>query len=131
MRFDVAVVTLWAEDFAKTAHFYRDVLGLSIYDESDNVVHFDVNGIYFTIMRGTPGKITNSIVPRFPVIAFSVENLENVVQVLVDNNVDLPWGIEKNQAAKWVMIHDPAGNLVEIVEFHPVSGAVHAGQHGS
>ncbi|HMK48083.1 MAG TPA: VOC family protein [Methanocella sp.] len=117
MRLTVAVVTLWAEDFEKTVQFYKDVLGFSIYDESDNVVHFDINGIYFTIIRGTPCKVTNSIIPRFPVIAFSVENLENVVQVLIDNSIDLPWGIEKSHAAKWVMFNDPAGNLIELVEF--------------
>jgi hypothetical protein len=29
----------------------------------------------------------------------------------------LPWGIEGDARSRWVMFHDPAGNLVELVQF--------------
>ena len=118
MGLKVAVVTLWAEDVEKTAQFYRGIFGIpGDRPGSGGVVHLDVGGIYFTIMKGTPGKATNSIIPRFPIVAFSVENLEKFVQALKDNNVSLPWGVERSPAARWVMFDDPAGNLIELVEF--------------
>jgi hypothetical protein len=33
------------------------------------------------------------------------------------HNVELPWGLESNPAGRWVMFHDPAGNLIELVQW--------------
>jgi hypothetical protein len=35
----------------------------------------------------------------------------------VEDTVDLPWGIERDEHSRWAMFHDPAGNLIELVEF--------------
>jgi hypothetical protein len=29
----------------------------------------------------------------------------------------MPWGVEKNAQGRWVQFHDPAGNLIEFVQF--------------
>jgi catechol 2,3-dioxygenase-like lactoylglutathione lyase family enzyme len=50
------------------------------------------------------------------VVTFSVPQLDKAVDTLRLYGVDLPWGVEKNAASRQVMFHDPAGNLVELVE---------------
>ena len=79
-----AVVSIWAEDVLTCAHFYRDVLGLNLLPHHADRLHFDVNGIYLTIIKGKP----------------------------------MPWGVEGNSASRWMMFHDPAGNLIELVQFN-------------
>jgi hypothetical protein len=51
------------------------------------------------------------------VVAFSIPDLDKAVERLRLHSVDLPWGVETNATGRWVMFHDPAGNLVELVEF--------------
>ncbi len=54
---------------------------------------------------------------RFPLFALSVDNLDAMVSRLVELRIEMPWGIESNPASRWVMFHDPAGNLIELVQF--------------
>ncbi|HEX7620372.1 MAG TPA: hypothetical protein VF359_04150 [Anaerolineales bacterium] len=51
-------------------------------------------------------------------VAFSIPELEPAIEKLHVHGVDLPWGMETNAADRWVMFRDPAGNLVELVEFN-------------
>lgn len=51
-------------------------------------------------------------------VAFSIPELEPAIEKLHLHGVDLPWGMETNAADRWVMFRDPAGNLVELVEFN-------------
>jgi hypothetical protein len=44
MSVKLAVVTLWAEDVAITAHFYRDVIGLRLLPQHGDRPHFDLGG---------------------------------------------------------------------------------------
>jgi hypothetical protein len=55
--------------------------------------------------------------PRFPLIAFSVPDLEAAVQNLQRLGIELPWGEESDPAGRWVMLRDPAGNLIELVQW--------------
>jgi predicted enzyme related to lactoylglutathione lyase len=50
------------------------------------------------------------------VVALSVPNLDAAVEKLQSHGVDLAWGVETNATGRWVMFHDPAGNLIELVE---------------
>jgi catechol 2,3-dioxygenase-like lactoylglutathione lyase family enzyme len=114
----IAVVSLRAEDVPASAHFYRDVLGLKLLPHHPgDRVHFDLDGCVLTIIPGRPA-LPPDPEPRFPVIAFSVEDLEEAVETLRLYGVELPWGVESNALGRWVMIHDPAGNLVELVKFN-------------
>jgi hypothetical protein len=33
------------------------------------------------------------------------------------HGVEMPWGVESDSASRWVMLTDPAGNLIELVQF--------------
>jgi len=112
-----AVIALWAEDVPACAHFYRDVIGLSLLPHHGGRLHFDVDGVYLTILKGTPSPAQNTEPKRFPLFALSVDDLDAMVSRLEKHNVEMPWGIENNGASRWVMFRDPGGNLVELVHF--------------
>ena len=113
----LAVVTLWAEDVAKTTQFYRDVIGLKLLMRDQHRPHFDLGGSYLVILKGRSVPPLNPIPARFPIIAFAVDDLDATIEHLRAHHVDLPWGIEEDADSRWVMFHDPAGNLIELAYF--------------
>lgn len=113
----LAVISLRAEDVPKAVHFYRDVLGLALMPHHDHRPAFDVNGLYLVIAEGPPAPAQDSKSSRFPSLAFAVEDLDEAVEHLQAHDVNMPWGIEAGQKERWVMFYDPAGNLIEFVQF--------------
>jgi len=114
----LAVISLWAEDVPAAAHFYRDVIGLKLLPHhAGDRIHFDLDGCVLAIIPGRPALQLDPE-PLFPVVAFSVSDLETATENLRLHEVALPWGVEKNDSGRWVIFHDPAGNLVELVEFN-------------
>ncbi len=117
MEIRIAVVSLRSEDVPASVHFYRDVIGLPFQAHiAGDRPHFDLGGTYLTILRGRPAPPLDPE-PRFPVVAFSVPDLDAAVERLHSHSLDLPWGIETNASGRWMMLHDPAVNLIELVEF--------------
>jgi len=105
-----------AENVPAAAHFYQEVVGLNKSPHhADNRIYFDLDGCVLTIV---PGRLALPPDPEslFPVVTFSVPQLDKAVDTLCLNGVDLPWGVDKNSASRWMMFHDPTGNLVELVE---------------
>jgi catechol-2,3-dioxygenase len=114
----IAVISLWAEDVATTAHFYKDVIGLNLLPHHHGEhPHFKLGDTFLIILKGKPHPATDTNVERFPLIAFALDDLDQAVEHLQTHNVELPWGIEQDNATRWVMFYDPAGNLIELVEF--------------
>lgn len=118
---NLAVVSLWAEDVLTTAHFYRDVIGLKMLPHHAERVVFDLGGAYLMLLKGRATPAQDMLPARFPLVAFSVENLDRAVERLHTHQVETPCGIESGPGNRWVMFHDPAGNLVELVEFTQVA----------
>jgi predicted enzyme related to lactoylglutathione lyase len=79
--------------------------------------HFDLDGTYVTILQGKPIPAQDAEPARFPLIAFAVDDLESAVERLHAHGVELPWGVEEGVESQWAIFRDPAGNLVELVEF--------------
>jgi catechol 2,3-dioxygenase-like lactoylglutathione lyase family enzyme len=121
METRIAVIALWAEDVPAAAHFYRDVIGLRLAAHHGGGTggnpHFDVNGAYLVILKGRPVPAEEAAPERFPLVAFAVEDLDQALERLRAHRVALPWGIEADGHSRWAMFHDPAGNLIELVEF--------------
>lgn len=114
MKLKLAVVTLWGEDVQKMSDFYQNVLGLPLVTIDRGRPHFDYGGGYLTILPGPPHKIQDSVQSRFPVIAFAVDDLHEVIRQLKSHNVEMPWGMEEGSDSRWVMFYDPGGNVIEI-----------------
>jgi catechol 2,3-dioxygenase-like lactoylglutathione lyase family enzyme len=113
------VVSLWAEDIRKTAHFYRDVLGLHLMPHHGDRPHFDLGGIYLVLVQGKPMIRLEGSPDHFPVLAFAVNDLDQAILRLRDSHVDLPWEVVEGHGTRWILFHDPAGNLIELVERSP------------
>jgi catechol 2,3-dioxygenase-like lactoylglutathione lyase family enzyme len=119
----LAVVSLWAEDVPAAAHFYRDVLGLRLLPHHGDRPHFDLGGIDLALLKGKPIAAQNATPARFPIVAFAVADLDAAVDRLRAHGVEMPWGVEEDADSRWVMFHDPAGNLIEAAyfKFEPVT----------
>lgn len=118
----IAVVSLWTEDVPTTVHFYRDVIGLSLLPHHGEQPHFDLDGSDLTILKGRPVPAQNADPSRFPIIAFAVSDFDAAVERLLAHDVELPWSVEQDAHSRWVMFHDPAGNLIELVQFKDFLG---------
>ena len=81
-------------------------------------IHFDLDGSYLVISQGTPAPAHDSPADRFPLLALAVPDLDAALQRLEAHAVLLPWGVESDLPSRWVMLSDPAGNLIELVEFY-------------
>ena len=115
----VAVISLWAEDVPAAVHFYRDVVGLQLLPSHAHGrrPHFDLDGTYLTILQGKPVPAQDAEPPDFPLVAFAVDDLAAAAERLHAHRVELPQGVEEGVESRWVVFRDPAGNLVELVEF--------------
>ena len=117
MSYQLAVVSLWAEDVPKTAQFYRDVIGLPILPHHGDRPHFDLGGVYLTILRGKPKPPEGASPETFPLLAISVPDLDAAAGILRQHQVELTWGSDQQTGSRWIIFNDPAGNLVELVQF--------------
>lgn len=116
----IAVVSLWAEDVPAVAHFYRDVIKLRMlphHSHHDKRPHFDVGGTYLTILKGKPVPAQNAEPSHFPLIAFAIGDLDSAIECLQAHQVELPRGVAEDTDSRWAVFHDPAGNLIELVQF--------------
>jgi hypothetical protein len=77
--------------------------------------HFRAGDAIVTILKGKPSIDWQAA--RFPLWAFEVEDLDVTVEELQQQKIQLPWGIEQDATSRWVMLYDPAGNLIELAEF--------------
>jgi catechol 2,3-dioxygenase-like lactoylglutathione lyase family enzyme len=115
----IAVVSLWAEDVPTAARFYEDVLKLPPLPHHlphGERPHFDLGGTYLTILQGKPIPAQDAEPPHFPLVAFAVDDLDSAVERLRAHGVELPWGIKEGIDSRWIAFHDPAGNLIELVQ---------------
>jgi catechol 2,3-dioxygenase-like lactoylglutathione lyase family enzyme len=116
MSVKFAVVCLRAPDPNALAPFYAEVLGLPPAAVSQEYPHFDLGGSYLVLRPGTPDQ-ANAVHDRFPAVALAVDDLHAALHRLQAHAVELPWGVESNPRAQWVVFWDPAGNLIELVQF--------------
>ncbi len=111
------VISLWAEDVPETAHFYKNVLGLKLLPHHHGGRPlFEVGDAYLAILKGKPHPAEESDPDRFPLLVFRVQDLDAAVERLQAHGAELPWGVEGHSGPRWVMFHDPAGNLIELTE---------------
>lgn len=112
----VVVLSLWAEDVPATAHFYKDVLGLEFFSHHHgDRPHFKVGDDYLTILQGKPRPAEDA--EPFPLFALEVANLDVALSKLHAHGVSTPNGIQIGSRSRYIMFDDPAGNIIELVQF--------------
>jgi catechol 2,3-dioxygenase-like lactoylglutathione lyase family enzyme len=128
MIYKVTVISLWAKDVPATAHFYRDVIGLRLLSHHNDRPHFDINGTYLTILKGTPIPAQSSEPEQFPLLAFAVDDLDKAIENLRNHDIQLPWDVEQDGNSRWIIFRDPAGNLIELVQYGEHTQSVEGGK---
>lgn len=114
----IAVFTIWAEDVSKALHFYRDVLGLAELPDHGSRPTLKLNESFLVILKGTPRPATNTPTARYPLFALAVDDLDHAVAHLRAHNFALTEEIQHHGISPWIMFHDSAGNLIELVQDH-------------
>jgi hypothetical protein len=56
--------------------------------------HFDFGEGYLVILPGRPHNAESSGVPRFPVLAFAVDDLHEVIDRLDAHHIEMRWGLD-------------------------------------
>ena len=122
MKFSMKYVILYVNDFEKTMHFYKDIIGLTVKMQHDTYVEFDTGSTTLSInTRESVKEITglnvsegNSSRQTFEV-GFVVEDVAASIDMLRQNGVPIikepvtkPWG----QTVAYVA--DPDGHFIEI-----------------
>jgi catechol 2,3-dioxygenase-like lactoylglutathione lyase family enzyme len=114
----LAIVSLWAEDVPATVHFYRHVVGLPLLPHHHHPPALELGpGEYLAIVEGRPAFAQEPGGSRFPVLAFAVRDLDEAVQHLQSHGIELGQGIETGASERWIKVYDPAGNLIELIQF--------------
>ena len=117
---NLAVCSLPAVDKRISAVFYRDVVGLQpLHNHGERPVFALGRGAFLVLVEGKPvAQFVGD--PPFPALALTVKELEIAVDQLESHGVEIPNGIQSRGETSWVLIQDPAGNLIELVQ-----GVVH------
>ncbi len=115
----IAIVALWAPDVPAAVEFYQKILGFRRLSSPHHPPHFDVGGIYVVVLQGSPSPPAGAVPAEFPILALTVDDFDAAAARLAGQGVDLPGGVEHNPNMRWVKFRDPAGNLLELVEFGP------------
>ena len=113
---------VWTSRISEARQFYRDVLGLSLKDESDGALVFDVSG---GDLRVSPVPSTNP--SEHTVLGFSVTDVDSVVTSLVNRGDELErfpgFPHESNgtlrtpDGSRVAWFRDPDGNLLSVVQY--------------
>jgi len=121
---NVGAITLFAEDLAATAAFYRDILGLRAVAEDDSAVAFDFGNTIVNVLKrsAAPELIDPAPVAdreagsRFQLTVW-VEDADAVCAQLKEHGVallngpmDRPWG------QRTATFTDPAGHVWEVAQ---------------
>jgi len=109
-------VALWVEDFDSVLHFYENILGLKLISHHGDVPQLKVGDGLLVLVKGKLPPAIDAFPEDFPLIAFEVNNLDKIVEILTAEHVDIENGIEERRDSRWIKLRDPAGNLIEIVE---------------
>lgn len=113
----LAVVSLRSTDVVTCAHFYKDVIGLPLLANHHGYPHFVLGETRLVILQGRPQPALDPLPERFPLVAFAVPDIDAALKRLHAHGVETPWGVESGPNTRWVMFHDPGGNLIELVQF--------------
>ena len=114
-----ATVTLWVEDFNNAIKFYRDVLGLELLTKPGDMPHFKVGDSFLVLAKGKFTQPSDAFPPEFPQLALAVDDLDRMAAHLQNLQVELETNIQERRDSCWIKLHDPDGNLIELVEVKP------------
>jgi catechol 2,3-dioxygenase-like lactoylglutathione lyase family enzyme len=114
----LAIVGIPADDLPAALHFYLDIIGLPLLPHHDERPAFDLgHDTYLVLVKSQHPLVFAPEEPIFPALTFEVKDLDQAVDHLEAHGVKLLSGIKTSSQTRWILFHDPAGNLVEFAQF--------------
>ena len=115
----IAAVSIYVDDMEKAIAFYRDVLGFTVQARPvpfiTELAHEGVALILCQAERPTRSDYPNA---AGVVVGLATQNVTARAQELAKKNVDLVHNTPQDfPGGKFVALRDPAGNVVELLEF--------------
>jgi catechol 2,3-dioxygenase-like lactoylglutathione lyase family enzyme len=111
-----ATVTLWVENFNNAIRFYSEVLGLELLTAPGDIPNFKVGNSILVLAKGKFTPPVDAFPDEFPQLGLAVDDLDEMASYLQSRHVDLEANIEERRDSCWIKLHDPDGNLIELVE---------------
>lgn len=111
----ISVISIWTDKMNETIDFYSRIIGLNRCTCSAYHMpppHFELGDTFLVLLNGKLNIEEGS--ELFPVLAISVDNLENACKVLEENGVEVIKGIQEDESSRWTFCKDPGGNLIEL-----------------
>ena len=110
----IEVAFYHADDREASLRFYRDLLGLRQVADFGDWQEFDVGGMRFGLDSGnSAAEIPNAVV------TFRVPDLDAAIAELRSHGVEPVSAVIDVGRGRFVAIHDPAGNLVNLYALNP------------
>jgi predicted enzyme related to lactoylglutathione lyase len=101
------------EDLAKAKKWYKKITGVEPYFDEPFYVGFDINGCEL----GLDPDLTNIEKGNYSIAYWSVANIENVVNTLLENKATVLSPVASvGEGIKVAIIKDPFGNAVGLIE---------------
>ena len=111
-----AVLTIWVKDFEKSLSFYRDALELELVSHPGDIPHLRVGEGFLVLVKGEFCPPADAFPLDFPQLALETDDLDKLVAQLQKSGIDIEGHIEERRDSRWVKLHDPDGNLIELVQ---------------
>ena len=105
-----------AEDIEAQRRFYRDVVGLTELQATDEWVEFELGGNLFEVVRRSRDAQYDT---RRYQVGFTVDDIESARRELIQHGVEPLTEIEggPDTANRWCYFRDPEGNVFEITQW--------------
>lgn len=116
------VISLFAEDLARTSSFYEEVLGMPRVFEDDHMVLFKFENIMLSVRDTTeatghisPATVASPETGSRSLLAVFVENVDELCAELVEHGVEILYGpVDRPWGMRAAGFKDPAGHLWQL-----------------
>lgn len=116
---NVCVIGVYVDDMDKALDFYCNKLGFTVSHKYDDcLVHLENDGP--SLILETTDKPANAIYPGTSQVALGIEtkNVEDMARKLRELGADVIHDVpQKFPAGIFMAVRDPAGNLIELLQF--------------
>ncbi|HJS65186.1 MAG TPA: VOC family protein [Nitrososphaeraceae archaeon] len=124
MSYKIKGISLLVSDIKKTLEFYKNVLGININQKNDNTIEFSYKGsdsINFVLANRNSEENKDTQLPQNGniMITFLINNFDEIHNNLIQKNAKVYSEATQGPNTKNVIIEDPDGYLISLVEIIP------------
>lgn len=124
MSYKIKGISILVSDIKKSLEFYKNVLGINVNQINDNRIEFSYKGsdsINFVLENKNSEENKNTQAPHNGniMITFLINNFDEIHNNLIQKNAKIHSKATQGPNSKNVIIEDPDGYLISLVETIP------------